>query len=312
MALTEPHNHTPAAGASSPESHTEMQLSGRKLLGIILLNAGITAVQAVGGILSGSLALLSDAVHNLSDAISIALTYAAWRIAKRGRNRQKTYGYKRAEILAAFVNASSLLVICLFLVIAAVKHFQHPEPIRGTLMIWVALFAIIANLISVLLLQRESHGNLNIRSSFLHLLGDTISSVVVLLGGLAIHFFEWYWVDPIATIIIALYVAWESFSIVRKTVDILMQSAAPLDYEGLQADIQALPGVRNVHHLHTWLSDENTIYLEAHVEMEDGLLSEIRTVQDKANELLRVRYGVSHATLQFESDQCEDKSLFKV
>lgn len=178
------HNH---GQTEAGHSHEVSTLSGKKIFWVTLLNATITITEIVGGILSGSLALLSDAVHNLSDTIAIALSYYANKIAQKPKDARRTFGYQRAEILSAFVNSSVLLAISILLIIEAFKRWRSPEHIDGTLMIIVALIGLIANFVSVFLLEKDSHQNLNIKSSYLHLLSDTVSSVGVLAGGIAIR-----------------------------------------------------------------------------------------------------------------------------
>ena len=286
-------------------------MSAARFLGVTLLNGLITAVEVAGGIMSGSLALLSDAAHNLGDTIAILTSYIAWRIAGKQKDVRRTYGYKRAEIIAAFINASALVAISLFLVFEAVRRFRHPETIRSGLMIGVALFGLAANFLSMLLLKRAAHGNMNVRSSYLHLLGDTVSSLGVLGGGIVIRIWGLLWIDPLVTICISLYIMRESWRIVKSSVAILMQSAADLDYGAMQRDIEALPEVRNIHHVHTWMANEKTVYFEAHIEVEDCLLSSACVVAGQIEDLLKERYGIAHATLQFETGRCAEKSFFK-
>jgi len=288
-----------------------VNLSPVKYLGVTVLNGLITVVEAAGGIMSGSLALLSDAAHNLGDTVSILTSYLAWRIAGKEKDVRRTYGYKRAEIIAAFVNASALVTISLFLVFEALRRFRKPETIDSSLMIGVAVFGLAANFISMLLLQKASHGNMNVRSSYLHLLGDTVSSVGVLGGGIAIHVWGLFWIDPLVTVLISLYIMRESWLIVKNSVNILMQSAADLDYGAMQREIEALPDVRNIHHVHTWLANEETVYFEAHIDVEDCLLSEACAVSDRIEGILKKHYGISHVTLQFETGRCAEKSFFK-
>ena len=293
------------------KNHNHGNLSVTKYLGVTLLNGFITAVEIVGGIMSGSLALLSDAAHNFGDTVSIILSYIAWKIAKREKDVRRTYGYKRAEIISAFVNATALVAISLFLIFEAVKRFRNPEIINGNLMIGVALFGLIANFVSMMLLQKESHGNMNVRSSYLHLLGDTISSVGVLFGGIAIRIWGVFWIDPIVTVLIAAYIMKESWNIVRNSVNILMQSSAELDYTAMQRDIEAIPEVLNIHHVHTWMENEDTIHFEAHIDMDDCKLSESCAISEKIETFLKEKYRISHATLQFETNRCADKGFFK-
>jgi len=291
--------------------HDHANLSAGKYLGVTILNGLITVVEIAGGIMSGSLALLSDAAHNLGDTVSIATSYIAWKIAGREKDVRRTYGYKRAEIIAAFVNASALVAISLFLVFEAVRRFRNPETIHSGLMIGVAVFGLLANFISMRLLQKAAHGNMNVRSSYLHLLGDTVSSLGVLGGGIAIRVWGAFWIDPLITIMISLYIMRQSWVIVKNSVGILMQSAADLDYRAMQREIEAIPEVRNIHHVHTWMANEETVYFEAHLELGDCRLSEACGIADRIEAILKERYGISHVTLQFETGRCAEKSFFK-
>lgn len=301
------HNHL-----QSGHTHNAADLSGKKIFWVALLNAAITAAEIIGGILSGSLALLSDAVHNLSDTLAIALSYFANKIAKKPRDAKKTYGYKRAEILSAFINSAVLLAVSIVLIFEAFKRLKSPQSINGMLMMTVAFIGLAANFISVFLLQKGSHENLNIKSSYLHLLGDTISSVGVLLGGIAIKLWNIAWIDPIITIAISLYILKEAWHVIKTTVDILMQSSAVLDYDAIKDDIEKIDRVKNIHHVHSWMIDEKTTYFEAHIDMEDMQLSQVEKIYDKIEQLLIKQYGISHVTLQAEVDKCKDKNIFKI
>ncbi|HEY5557063.1 cation diffusion facilitator family transporter [Acetobacterium sp.] len=301
------HNHSEAG-----HTHDVSNLSGKKIFWVTVLNAIITIAEIVGGILSGSLALLSDAVHNLSDTVAIGLSYVANRIAQKPKDAKKTFGYQRAEILAAFINATVLLVLSTVLIVEAIKRWQSPESINGTLMIIVASIGLVANFVSVFLLEKDSHENLNIKSSYLHLLGDTVSSVGVLVGGVAIMLWGVVWIDPLITLLISLYIIKETWHVIRKTVDILMQSSAPLDYEAIKTGIEKMDKVKNIHHVHSWMTNEKTIYFEAHVDMEDMQLSEAEKVNEKIEDYLKENHGISHVTLQAEVDRCSDKKMFKI
>ncbi|MCK5582413.1 MAG: cation transporter, partial [Elusimicrobiales bacterium] len=237
--------------------------------------------------------------------------FFAWKISGKEKNMRKTYGYKRAQIIAAFINASTLIAISIFLIFEGIKRFANPETINSSLMIAVAAFGLLANLFSMLLLEKDSHGNMNVRSAYLHMMGDMVSSVGVLLGGIAIKMWGILWIDPLLTIGIALYIIIESWKIVKKAVDILMQSSAEIDYEALRKEIESMDEVNNIHHVHTWLADENTVYFEAHIDMFDCMLSAVCPVSKKIEKLLKEKYGISHCTLQFETDHCSDKDFFK-
>jgi len=300
------HDHTQGG-----HSHDVSNLSGKKIFWVTLLNATITTAEVIGGLLSGSLALISDSIHNLSDTIAIALSYFANRIARKPNNAKKTFGYKRAEILAAFINSTVLFALSILLIIEAYKRFRTPEPIDGTLMIIVASIGLIANLVSVLLLEKDSHGSLNIKSSYLHLLGDTVSSVGVVIGGVVIKLWGITWIDPLVTLLISLYIIKETWHIIVKTINIFMESSPDLDYEEIKEKVETIEGVNNIHHVHAWLVNENVINFEAHIDMEEMQLSEVEKIYDKIEHLLKDHYGVSHVTLQAELDRCEEKEIFK-
>jgi len=291
--------------------HDTNILSGKKIFWVIILNGTITAVEIVGGIVSGSLALLSDALHNLSDTIAIGLTYFANKIARKPKDSKRTYGYKRAEIISAFINSSVLFAISILLIIEAFKRFKAPEIINGNLMIIVALIGLIANLISVLLLEKDSHENLNIKSSYLHLLSDTISSVGVLIGGIAIKLWGVIWIDPIITMAISIYIMVKTWQVIKKTIDILMQSAPKLNYEKIKEDIETFDNVKNIHHIHAWMINEKTINFEAHIDIEDMYLSKVEDICNNIEHYLKKNHGINHVTLQAEVDKCKDKSIFK-
>lgn len=276
-----------------------------------VLNAAITTAEAAGGLLSGSLALLSDAVHNLSDTIAVAMSYLAWRISQKPRDMKRTFGYKRAEILSAFINSAVLLAVLSILLFEALKRIRAPETIDSTLMIAVAVIGLAANLLSVLLLEKDSKSSLNIKASYLHLISDTVSSVGVVIGGILIKAFGITWIDPVITILISLWILRETWHVMKKAIAILMQSSATLDYEAIRKDIEGISQVRNVHHVHTWMSNENTVYFEAHIEMDDIRLCEACEIYAEIEHMLKERYGVSHVTLQAESDVCADKALFR-
>lgn len=294
------HNHSHDAGS----------LSGKKIFWVTLLNSTITVAEVLGGIFSGSLALLSDSFHNLSDTLSILLSYIANRIASRPRNSRKTFGYKRAEILAAFINSAVLAGISLWLIFEAWKRFRNPEPIDGTLMLIVASIGLVANLLSVFLLEKDSHENMNIKSSYLHLLSDTISSFGVILGGLAIKLWGLTWIDPLVTALISLYILRETWHILKKSLDIFMQASPVMDYDAMKKDIEGIPGVVNIHHIHCWMLNDRDIHLEAHIDIEDRALSALDTIYKPVNQILTEKYGVTHITIQPEIDRCNDKEMF--
>ncbi|WP_297501293.1 cation diffusion facilitator family transporter [Thermococcus sp.] len=279
----------------------------RNLVVSILLNFIITIAEVIGGFFSGSLALLGDSLHNFSDSMSLLASYFAIKIGKRKANEKYTFGYKRAEILVAFINSSVLFGVSLFLVAEAYGRFKNPQPIDTGIMLPVAVIGLIANLLSVLLLHRHAHG-LNIRSAYLHLLSDTLSSVAVVVGGVLILIYGIVWVDPLVTVLIALYILREAYGVLRESVEVLMEASPELDFLGIKAEIESIPGVKNAHHFHAWRIGENEVHFECHVEVDDMLLSEAQGIIDEVEKRLR-QYGITHVTVQLEVNRCEEKEV---
>lgn len=291
--------------------HHHGDLKEKNLLIATALNLLITVAEIIGGLLSNSLALLSDAIHNLGDTFAVFLAFIANRIGKKDATEQKTFGFKRIEILAALLNAVVLIVIIIFLFIAAYHRFQSPEPIKGLIMFVVASVGLIANLIAVLLLKKDSHSNINIRAAYLHLLGDTISSVAVIVGSVLIYFFKIYWVDPLITILIGLYIIREAFIILKETVNILMQSTpASIDLQKLVSEIENHKEINNVHHVHVWTLNDTQIHFEGHIDLDKDLtISKTDLIKSEIEAMLTNKFGVSHVTIQFEYNCCDEKKV---
>ncbi|WP_175060361.1 cation diffusion facilitator family transporter [Thermococcus sp. 2319x1] len=285
--------------------HHHGELKGRMLFSFAL-NMTITIAEIIGGLLSGSLALLSDSLHNFSDSMSILASYLAIKIGEREKNEKYTFGYKRAEILVAFVNSAVLVGVALFLLVEAYKRFKNPEPIDGPLMLGVALIGLFANLISVLLLHEHAHESMNVRSAYLHLLSDTLSSVAVVTGGIAIIKWNVLWIDPVVTVLISLYILREGYEILKESVEVLMEASPNLNFEEIKHEIESIPGVKNAHHFHAWRIGEREIHFECHVEVNDMPISEAQGVIDEIEERLK-RFGIAHVTVQLETERCKDK-----
>ena len=209
-------------------------VSTARFFWVTVLNVLITVVEILGGLLSGSLALLSDAFHNLSDSASIVISYIAQRIATKPETPQRTFGYRRAEILSALLNAGLLIVIALFIVIEAVKRFVHPDHVNGDIMTVVAVVGLLANFISAGLLHAGSRHSLNIKATYLHILADGLSSIGVVITGIILIFWHVKWLDPVVSVLVALYIAYEALPIIQKTINILMQAAPDIDYDAIK------------------------------------------------------------------------------
>jgi cobalt-zinc-cadmium efflux system protein len=294
----------------SEHHHHHHEVSGKNLFITIILNIIITVAQVVGGIFSGSLALISDALHNFSDVMALVIAWWANKVSQRKHSAAKTFGYKRAQIIAALFNGSVLVGIGFYLIIEALGRFTQPQVIESSLVIWLALLSIVLNAASVLLIKDDSHGNLNIRAAYLHLLTDVMTSIAVLVGGLLMMFKGWYWVDPLVTMVIAVYLIHASWSLISESVSILMMSAPQqLDLSELQALIAGHEKVANIHHIHLWQLDENNLFLEAHLDFTADLpLSEVVRIKDLVAADLQDKMGVNHVTLQceFEVDDSKD------
>lgn len=277
----------------------------------IVLNVIITAAQVVGGIISGSLALLSDALHNFSDVISLIVSYIALLLGKNEASQDKTFGYKRAEIIAAFVNASTLIIVGVMLVIEAVDRFINPHIIDGSLVIWFALLGIAVNGFSVLLIKRDAHVNMNMKSAYLHLFTDMLASVAVLIGGVLMHYFEWFWIDAFLTLSIAIYLIVISYSLLIDSVKILMLfTPKEINIKNLEQDIKTVELVNNVHHVHVWQLNEEEVHLEAHIDFDkDITLMDFGSKLKEIETLLLEKYKINHVTLQPEHGFEEEKPL---
>lgn len=297
------------AHSHSHQHHTH-DTKGRNLFISILLNIIITVAQVIGGILSGSLSLLSDALHNFSDVLSLIVSYIANRYSKKKASFDKTFGYKRAEIIAAFVNASSLIIVALYLIYEAVLRFIHPQEIESGLVIWLALIAIFANGFSVILLRKDSKDNMNLRSAYLHLFTDMAASVAVLIGGLLMKYFQWFWVDSALTLFIAIYLIVVGYDLLKDSFRVLMLfSPEDLDLKELREAISAFPEIKNVHHMHVWQLNEKENHLEAHIDFyEDITLSQFDEILNRVEEVLYHQFGINHVNIQpeYQKDDAKD------
>ncbi len=291
------------------EHHHHHDVSGKNLFITIILNIIITLSQIVGGILSGSLALLSDAMHNFSDVLALLIAYWANRLAARPNSESKTFGYKRAEILAALFNASVLIGIAIFLIVEAFHKFYHPEAINSIWVIGLGTLSIVLNAASVLLVKDDADDNMNIKAAYLHLLTDVMTSVAVVGGGLLMYYFNLFWIDPVISALIALYLIWASFGLVKESSAILMQfTPEGVDIEEVIASIEEESEIANVHHIHIWKLDDNHIHLEAHLDFnEDVTLSESNQVIDTLEKKLHDGFDVEHTTFQCEFDRDDAK-----
>ncbi len=303
MSHSHHHNH--------PQVNSESNLTKKNLLISTLLSLAVSIAEVIGGIFSNSLALISDALHNLGDTSALFIAYLANLISNKNHSHKKTFGYKRVEILAALFNAIILVVIIVYLFIEAYHRLRNPEPVKGLVMFLVAVIGLIANLFSVVLLRKHTSNSINIRAAYLHLLGDTVSSVMVIVTAVLIYFFGLYWIDPIVTLLLGIYLLRETFRILKEALDILMQATPQgLDLAHLKTALEAIPDIDNIHHVHVWNLSDQDIYFECHIDLKSDIrISETEKIQTLIHEILLNKFNINHVTIQYEYNCCEDKNM---
>lgn len=292
-------------------NNSHQSLKGRKLVITIILNLIITVAQVAGGLISGSLSLLSDALHNFSDVISLIISYIASILSNKKQTVTKTFGYKRAEILAAFINASTLIIIAVFLAIEAFKRFESPEIISSKWVIILAIASIILNGLSVFILQNEAKNNMNIKSAYLHLLSDMFTSIAVLIGGIVMYLYKIYWIDGVLTLAIAIYLIYVSWNLLIDSLKVLMLfTPSSITLSSIYKEISLIREVENIHHVHVWQLDDNQIHFEAHVDFKENLeLEKVNVILLQIRNILHDKFEIEHVTLQPEYKVCEKKDL---
>jgi cobalt-zinc-cadmium efflux system protein len=299
------------------ENHSHIhkhEVKGKNLVFSILLNLIITIAQIIGGIISGSFALISDALHNFSDVLSLIFSLYANRLSRRKASLDQTFGYKRAELIAAFVNAITLIVVAFILIYEAILRFFHPEPIQSTIVIWLALLGIVVNGSSVLLLKKDSEHNLNMKSAYLHLLTDMMASVAVLVGGILMHFYGWFWVDSVMTLLIAFYLIYVSYDLIKTSTKMLMLFTPDhIDIKDIVREVHKIPGVGKLHHIHVWHLNDDELHLEAHLDCsEDIKMSDFNVLLDQIEAVLYTEFQINHINIQPEFKKEEDSKDFIV
>jgi len=286
--------------------------SGKRLAIVVALNFTITIAEVIGGLMSGSLSLLSDALHNFSDGIAVIIAWIAIKLRHVPRSDRYTFGLQRAELLAAVINAGALVAISIYLFFEAWKHYMHPEPIAGNIMTIIPSIGLVANIIGAWLLHRGSKKSMNLRAAYVHLFSDAISSVGVILGGLAIMYYSVYWIDPLLTVLIGIYVLKESMQILWHTLNIFLLAApSELNVEEIRQAICEHESINDVHHVHLWTVSESDIHFEGHITVSDQLLSKSSKIREQLEILLHEKFDINHTTLQFEtlSDYCATREM---
>lgn len=283
----------------------------KRLLATLALNLFIPLVQIAGGLFAHSMALVSDALHNLSDFTAVLISYIAHRIGKRGVTTRNTFGYRRAEVIAAMVNGAVLLAASAFIVFHAVKRLNHPEEVLGHVVILAAILGIAGNGLSAWLLHHDAGRNINIRGAFLHMLGDLLTSVAVLVSGLVLMWRpSWHWLDPVLSLLIVAYILVNCWKILKESVSILMNATPEsVDLHEVRRTLCGLPGVSGVHYLHAWPLDASGVAFSCHVVVSDQALSQAERTAERIRQELRNSFGIDHPVLQIETRDCGDGGL---
>ena len=279
----------------------------------ILVNGLLTFAQIAGGIVSGSLSLIADAIHNFSDAASLVIAYGARRIARRPADDTMTFGYVRAEIVAALINYTTLIVIGIYLVYEAVLRFITPEPIEGWTVVIIASIALVIDVVTAMLTYALSKTSMNIRAAFLHNVSDALGSVGVIIAGTLVIIYGWTWIDPAITLMIAGYILWQAFTEIGGSIRVLMMATPEgVDVKKVVADMRSVDGVNDVHHVHIWPVDEEHNALEAHLVIKDLSLAEIAGVKRAVRKMLLDTHGIGHCTLEIETVEDSREAAVKV
>ncbi|MDO9558260.1 MAG: cation diffusion facilitator family transporter [Syntrophales bacterium] len=307
------HAHRDESHAGHSHGHIRVNgedAMGRRLLITLALNFIIPVVQIAGGLVANSMAHISDAIHNLSDFTAILISYIAFRIGRRGASVTSTFGYQRAEIMAALLNVTILTAASAFIVYGAAQRLLRPEAISGLIVVLAAGVGILGNGVSAWLLHRDSQHSLNIRSAFLHMLGDFLFSVAVLISGLVFLFKPWFWLDPLLSILIVLFILKNCWSIIRESTAVLMNATPKgFDLHEIKDCLEGICGVTGVHYLHLWNVSSSSVAFSCHVVVPDQPLSRTEELSKAIHHSLLHDFGIDHPVLQFETEACGNGSL---
>jgi cobalt-zinc-cadmium efflux system protein len=291
--------------------HHHHNLNGKRLLITIVLNIIITIAQAIGGFATGSLALLSDATHNFSDVIALVVSFVANKIAKMPYSEKRTFGYKRVEIIAAIINVTTIMVIAINILIEGAKRFNNPVEVTGTTVIVLAILSIVLNGLSVLIIKPGAEHSLNIKSAYIHLFTDMLTSIAVLIGGVIMYFAHIYWIDSVISIGIAIYLIYISYNIMLEAIKIIMEFAPDnIDLNELKECVESFEKVESIHHVHLWQITENEIRLECHVVFKENItIEEAAGTVGNIKRRLKDKFNISECMIESEYGSCGDEFI---
>ena len=286
-------------------SHHHGPATGRILKWSLLATTLFVAIEVVAGIRSHSLALFSDAGHNATDALALALAWFGFYVQSKPADESRTYGYQRAGVLAAFVNALTLVLLSVWIFWEGYRRLMRPEPVQETVMIFVAGLGLVLNGGIMWGLRMARQNDINVRSAFVHMLGDLLGSAAIIAGGVAIHFTRWQQIDPILSILIAMLIIWTAWDIIRESLNILLEGLPRgVELRSVIADMQKVEGVLDVHDLHIWSLGSSSHALSCHVLIDDVPPSASECILQKLNHILGEHYRIRHTTVQFEHIGC--------
>jgi cobalt-zinc-cadmium efflux system protein len=300
---------------SHSHSHSHIGDPTKQTTKRLAISLGLTAafvlVEVIAGIFGNSLALLTDAAHNLTDVIALGLSWYAIKIATRPAHAGKTFGYHRAGILVALVNSTTLVIIALGIFYEAYHRLIDPPEVNASILIGVGTLAFLINAVTAWMVKEGSEHDLNLRSAFLHLMGDVMSTLGAVVVGVIIAFTNWNWLDPLVSVLIGFFILWNAWGILRQSIHILLESTPEnVDVDTMVESLLKVEGVRGVHDLHVWSINESLKLLSAHIVTDDVSISKGAYLQQHLNEILAHEYSIQHATLQLECAECESKMLF--
>lgn len=288
-------------GHSHHHHHVDPGAGDRRVALAVGVNLLLTVVQVIGGVLAGSLALIADALHNFSDAISLIIAFAARKIARRPSDASMTFGYARVEVVAALINYTTLIVVGLYLAYEAVLRFIEPQGVDGWPVVIIAGVALAVDVVTALLTFTLSKESVNIRAAFLHNVADALGSVAVIVAGSLILLFDWRLVDPLVTLLISGYILWQAFGEIGGVIRILMLGSPPdIETAAVIERMEAVEGVTNVHHAHFWQMSEHDSALDAHLAIDSGAWGHADDIKARVKALLNEEFGIGHSTLEME------------
>ena len=293
--------------------HVDPEAGDRRVFVAIAVNMALTVAQVIGGIVSGSLSLIADALHNFSDAISLIIAFGARKIARRPRDAEMTFGYGRVEVVAALINYTTLIVIGLYLLYEAAMRFANPQDVEGWIIVVIAGIALVVDVVTAMLTYAMSKSSVNIRAAFLHNVADALGSVAVIFAGTLILLYDWRLIDPIVTVMIAGYILWQSFREIGPVIRILMLGSPPeIETEAVLSTVRDIDGVTGIHHAHFWQMDEHRAALDAHIVIAEGRWNDADAVKDRIKAALSDQFDIEHTTLELECARhaCDDPSEF--